>query len=128
MPKEDPHTARRIVPLLPSMESSGMPKKYAYIPFLVEGETILDIKVYDMRLIKNLPALLAREYAGQSYRFCDIGAILSDWDEWTLQDLLYKFGFQYFMPSEKRFYALNALAQIEEFRDTIQGYFDLDNF
>ena len=53
----------------------------------------------------------------------DLGCVTNDWNEWTLQDLLFKFGFQYgFVNYDTMIRCLKNLRTIYEFEKEILKY------
>ena len=84
-------------------------------------------QIYDFEIYETFP----KKYPGRvsSYieqyvkRYNDIGNCMSDWDQWTLQDIFFKFGFQQeYVDRETQLMVLDKLAKIKEFKSSIEEY------
>lgn len=122
---------QRTCDLLPnSGDEDGIPKKNAWIVWILnKSGKINDLQVYE------LDPLLPERWKKTVDRVTDItkitrmydcGRVNSDWDEWKLQDVLFKFGFQYQFESKLVMkQSLQRLATIEEFKENIERWMQI---
>lgn len=112
-----------------SGDPSGIPKKNAWIVWLSdENQYITDLQVYELdpilphrweKIVRHVNDRMTEKKT--PYRDC--GRVNSDWDEWDLSDVLFKFGMQYaFRDRNIMVKCMKRLATIEEFKDRILGW------
>lgn len=112
--------------LPPSGVSYGIHKKNAWILFLTKDGKISDLQVYEV--LREVEGHAEKACAYIELRmpktaFSDFGNCLSDWDQWTLQDVLFKVGFQYgFVDRKTMIRCLDRLAYIQEWKDPLWTY------
>jgi hypothetical protein len=117
----------KITELPPSGITSGTPKSNAWIIWIVDDEgLIIDLQVYEVD--KNIEYHREKVFDYVQSRmgktpYLDIGNCSSDWDEWTLEDILFKFGFQYGFKTRKiMIRSLERLSAIKEWELPILKY------
>ena len=115
---------------LPNGDEPGILKKNAWIVWLSdELQYITDLQVYE--LDENVPDRWAKtvdfidrkvkEMGNRSYRDC--GRVNSDWEKWTLESLLFKFGCQYgFVDRDTMVKCMERLGTIIEFKMAVDSY------
>ena len=113
-----------------SGDEPGILKKHAWIVWIVdENAHIIDLQVYELDW-ENLKyrAEKTRDYVERkmyehklTYR--DTGCVLSDWDQWTIGDLLFKLGCQYgFLTRIIMIKCMERLSYIAEFKAPIEKW------
>lgn len=111
----------------------GIPKKNAWICWLCdENRSITDLQVYE--LDRNDPIrwkktvdYVDRKTSEHNLIYRDCGCVnFEDWDDWTISDILFKFGLQYgFYDRNTMIRCLENLATIEEFKKPIENWLKL---
>ncbi len=110
-----------------SGDEEGIPKDNAWIVWLKDKENrIIDLQVYEMD--RNLPYRCEKtqkyveNFLGKT-PYYDIGCVNHDWDEWRIEDVLFKFGIQYgFKDRETTIKCMKRLATIKEFEQKIKKW------
>ena len=111
-----------------SDQSSRINKSDAWIVWLSdENQVITDLQVYDFQLAsgpyRKEKIIEYVEYTMGKIPYRDCGCVNSDWHEWKLVDIYFKFGWQYgFYNNEIMIKCLRRLSYINEFREEIQGH------
>jgi len=117
-----------LYPELPlNIDPEGIPKENAWIVWLCDDDQMItDLQVYE--LDANLPYRWEKivgyvEEKMKGIHFRDCGRVNSDWNEWDLADILFKFGCQYGFKDRKIMVkCLERLATIKEFKEDIDGW------
>ena len=108
-----------------------IPKERAWIVWIVnEKSEIVDLEIYDIGFKDDFDPYpkwdktlynIRHYLKGRPFRDC--GCCQSDWKEWNLADLFFKFGFQYKYDNETtKLYVLNCLGYIDQFENEIENY------
>lgn len=103
----------------------AIPKKNAWIVFLVNRENrIRDLQVYPRFMDEYDEKIYLYVETHLKYtHYKDIGCVCSDWDEWSLDDVLFKLGFSYgFVDQPTMIKCARRLRRIDEFQDKIHGW------
>lgn len=103
-------------------DQSSIPKEHAWIVWLCDdNRRITDLQVYNLGKDPVQTNYDVRNaMAGVS--FYDCGCVNDSWRNWLLEDLLYKFGWQYgFANPDIMKQTLASLQLISEFREGIMA-------
>lgn len=111
----------------PSACVPKIPKANAWIVWLSDKNSkIIDLEVYEQDPNNDIRREKVFNYVERHLKnipYRDTGCVISDWYEWRLADLLFKFGWQYGFATRKAMMrALDALSRIDEFEDEIKAW------
>jgi hypothetical protein len=112
--------------ILPDFHDTQIEKKNAWIAFVREELEELDFHVYDTSKRPYLSRVVI-DSMEPIYTVSDIGNCLSCWEDWTLADVIFKFGFQYDMSVELRIRVLEELSKIKEWNSDCIRYLEIIN-
>lgn len=107
--------------VLPYIYDNDIPQKDAWICLASKGMKDVDVRVYrredDLNFCSRIFSKIEPGYSPS-----DIGNTLSGWEEWSLADILFKFGFQYDFDNDLKIRSLKELRRISEWKKQIEGY------
>jgi len=120
----------RLIKKCPASDNwNGVPKSDAWIVWICDENTnIVDLQVYDLTLSiphrrEKILEFVNWRMREQKAIYRDIGCVVSDWNDWTLADVIFKLSVQYgFKNRETAEKCLRRLGYVDEFKDAIDKW------